>query len=102
MQRESNFWEKLNAISSALLVIVGFGAVVFAYYQIKEARSDAKAQIEEARSEAKMEHLVEVVREFDEPHYSDIRKRLAAARIDTKRGTVRPLDVDDPPGEMID
>jgi hypothetical protein len=84
-------WEKVNAISSILLVFVGVGGIVFAYYQIKESRD-----------EAKMQHLVEVVQQFDQPPYSDIRKKLGVERIDTKQRTVRPLDVEDPPNEMID
>ena len=64
---------------------------IFAYYQIKESREEARIQ-----------HLVEVVQQFDQPPYSDIRIRLAAQRIDTKQRIVRPLNVEDPPGEMID
>jgi hypothetical protein len=91
MPKESSLWEKVNAISSALLVLVGVGGIIFAYFQIKESREEAKIQ-----------HLVEVVQQFDQPPYSDIRIRLATQRIDTKKRIVRPLNVDDPPGEMID
>jgi hypothetical protein len=89
--KESSVWEKVNSISSVCLVLVGLGAMWFAYTQIKESRDEAKIQ-----------HLVEVVQQFDQPPYSDIRRRLAAQRIDTKQKIVRPLDVEDPPGEMID
>ena len=91
MSRESNKWERINAISSLALVIVGAGALLFAYFQIKEARNEAKIQ-----------HLVEVVQEFDGPHYSDMRRRLAIARIDPTQKNLRPLDVTAPPDDMID
>lgn len=91
MPEKSSVWEKVNAISSVFLVLVGVGGIIFAYVQIRESRDEAKIQ-----------RLVEVVRQFDQPPYSDIRRRLAAQRIDTKQKSVRPLDVEDPPGEMID
>src|ERR1019366_1707306 len=91
MAKEPDGWGMANAISSIALVALGAGALLFAYFQIKEARDEAKIQ-----------HLVEIVQQFDQPPYSDIRRRLGAARIDTKQGTVRQLNVNDPPGEMID
>jgi hypothetical protein len=91
MSRESNAWEKLDAISSLLLVFVGAGALIF-----------ANSQIRESRDEARMQHLVEVVRQFEESPILDTRRRLASERIDTKLKIVLPLDPNDPPDAMTD
>ncbi|MBZ5628397.1 MAG: hypothetical protein LAO06_05965 [Acidobacteriia bacterium] len=84
-------WEAVTATATAALVLTGMFALVFAYLQINEARDEARVQ-----------HLVQLVRDFDQPPMVDYRKKLAAKRIDSVKEQLRSLDVDDPPGEMYD
>ena len=81
----------VTAAATLELVITGVCALNFAERQIKEARD-----------EARMQHLVQLAHDFDQPPMAKWRKDLAAKRIDGKSGKLRALDVNDPPGEMED
>jgi hypothetical protein len=82
-------WEAVTALATVFLVLTGIFALSFAGKQIKEARDEARIQ-----------HLDNLVRQFDQSPLVDSRKRLALKRIDQKRGAVLPLDPEDPPSEM--
>jgi hypothetical protein len=91
MRASPNIWEKLVAFSSLAVALTGIGAVFFAYYQIRESREEARVQ-----------HLVELVQQFDQPPVADARKALAIQRMDAKQEALKPIDVDDPPEAMYD
>ena len=91
MRESPNVWEKIIALSSVLVALTGIGAVLFAYYQIRESREEARVQ-----------HLVELVQQFDQPPVADARKTLALQRMDAKQNALKPLDVNDPPDAVYD
>lgn len=62
----------------------------------------AKIQIQESREQAKIQHLDELVHEYDQRPMVDFRKRLACNRLDVKRQNLLPLDPDNAPYEMSD
>ena len=91
MSTEASFWEKLSALSSLWLVLIAIFALGFTDRQIKEARDEARIQ-----------HLAEVLRQFEQPPLIDSWKAVARNRIDTKQHSLRPLDLDDPPEAMYE
>jgi len=91
MNQESSLWERITAISSGLLVITAIVALVIAYRQIQESRD-----------EACINHLQDMVRQFNEPPVSTSLRSLALKRVDQKQRTLRPLAPDDAPTEMYD
>jgi hypothetical protein len=91
MREPATIWEKLVAISSVIVAFTGIFAVVFAWYQIRVSREEAKVQ-----------HLVELVQEFQRPPVSDSMKALALARLDAKQEALKPLYVDNPPDAVWD
>jgi hypothetical protein len=98
LRQPSNRWEKLSALASAvtafstfLLFAAGAGALIF-----------ANRQIQESREQSKIQHLVEVVQQFDQSPMVDFRKSLADKRLDAKHKILLPLDPDNVPYEMSD
>jgi hypothetical protein len=73
-------WEKLTAVSSLIVALTGVRALLFAYFQIRESREQARVQ-----------HLVELVQEFDSPPVSNARRALAIARLDGTQENLKPL-----------
>jgi hypothetical protein len=71
-------------------------------WQLAELREDNAKQLSEARDAAKIAHLVDEDARFEEPSMLKSRKALAAKRMDRIHGTLRHLDVDDPPSEIWD
>jgi hypothetical protein len=91
MNEEAIFWDKLTAISSAVLAVTGVVAILFAHRQINEARD-----------EARIAHLQEMIQKFSEPPVADSLRLLALKRIDQKRKVLNPLDPNDAPDEMYE
>jgi len=98
LRQPSNRWEKLSALASAvtafstfLLFAAGAGALIF-----------ANRQIQESREQSKIQHLVEVVQQFDQSPMVDFRKSLADKRLDAKHKILLPLDPDNVPYAMSD
>src|SRR5712692_10195699 len=82
-------WDKLGTICSLVIAASGIAALFLVYAQLKESHDQARIQ-----------HLVEIVRQFDESPLAEARRSLAKKRIDEKKNAVLPLDLDDPPEEM--
>jgi hypothetical protein len=98
LRQPANRWGKLNALASAvtavstfLLFAAGAGALIYAHRQIQESREEAKIQ-----------HLVEVVQQFDQHPMVDFRKSLAVKRLDAKHENLLRLNPDKAPYEMSD
>jgi hypothetical protein len=91
MTKESNGWDKTTAISSAALAVIAIATLWFAWKQIKEFRGEAQIQ-----------HLAEVVHEFDDGPIDKKLSSLAKIRVDADKDVLRPLDGNDAPGEMYD
>jgi hypothetical protein len=87
----SNIYERITSFSSLVIAISGVVALII-----------AGLHIHELREEARVLHLTEFVREFDNPPFSSVRKNLALKRIDKVEERLRPLDLEDPPGELYD
>ena len=84
-------WDRVTAISTLLVALGTFLALIFAGLQIHEVREEAKIQ-----------HLSDQIKEFDGPTFLVKRKALAASRIDPAQERLRPLDVNNEPAEMDD
>jgi hypothetical protein len=84
-------WDRVTAISTFLVAMGTFLALIFAGFQIHELREEAKIQ-----------HLLDQLKQFDGPAFLAKRKALAASRMDTTRERLRPLDLDNVPTEMDD
>jgi hypothetical protein len=91
VRKSHNAWEKLSALSTLALVFTGIGALWFAAHQIQESREEARVQ-----------RLVELEQQFDQPPISDARKALALQRLDATQENLKHLDVDNPPDSMYD
>jgi hypothetical protein len=82
-------WEKLTAISSAVLALIGLVGTLFVIVQIRDARDAIRVQ-----------HLDELSKEFDDVQIAAVRKSLALHRLDAKQETIRLLDPEDEPAEI--
>jgi len=91
MVRESSKWEKITALSSLALAVLALIALVLTYQQILEFHHEAQIQ-----------HLAEVVHEFDYGPVNSSFSALAKKRIDQDKETLNTLDENDPPSEMYD
>jgi hypothetical protein len=89
--RTEAVWDQITALSTLVLAIITFGAVVFAALQVYELREEARIQ-----------HLVEQLRRFDDVPFVAVRKGLAVKRMDPSQEHLRPLDPEDVPPEMQD
>jgi hypothetical protein len=81
--------EKITGYSTLAIAITGVLALVFAYDQIRESHDQAQIQ-----------HLIELVNQFDQKPFTDLRTKLALSRIDRKHEALVPLKPDDAPDEM--
>lgn len=81
--------DKITGYSTLAIAITAIVALAFAYDQIRESHDQARIQ-----------HLIEVVNQFDQKPMADIRTKLARSRIDQKHETLVPLKPDDAPEEM--
>lgn len=81
----------VTALATFALVITGVYALVFAGRQIQETRDGARIQ-----------HLVQLAHDFDQPPIAEWRTGLAAKRIDKKNEKLRALDVNDAPWEVYE
>ena len=88
---ESNIWEKLTAVSSCALAVIALTALIFTYLQITESRHESQIQ-----------HLAEVVHDFDSGSVRNSLSALATKRIDQKKQALSPLDPTNPPGEIYE
>jgi hypothetical protein len=95
-------WDRVNALSSLALAIVGFAALAFTWKQIDDMKSQSAIQIIEMRSETQMEHLTALIDKYDSAEWVSNRKALALKRVDSKNQTLVPLDVNDAPMELYD
>lgn len=91
MVRTSSKWERLTALSTLSLAVLAFVALVATYLQIVEYHHEAQIQ-----------HLAEVVHEFDNGPVSKAFNSLAQERVNLNTQTLKPMDEDDPPEEMYD
>jgi hypothetical protein len=89
MAREGSNWEKWTALASLALAVFGGLALVLAWWQIRELRAAAK-----------MQYLDQLVHRWDY-EMVEARKGLALRRLDENKKSVRPLDLNDPPTEMV-
>jgi hypothetical protein len=84
-------WERITAVTSLAIAVGGLGALVFAWFQIREMRDEARVQ-----------HLIALVDKFDSADQVAIRRSLALKRVDQTQKRLRPLDVSDAPIEFYD
>ncbi len=88
---DSSIWDRITAFSSFAMAVMGIGALIFTWLQIREMRN-----------EVTVEHLTELIDKYDSPDQITIRKSLAAKRVDQEHGQLRPLNVNDAPTELYD
>lgn len=91
-------WEAVTAVSAALSAVTSALVLVIGYFALRYTAH----QIEDFRKEAQAQHLIEKVEAFDSPRYKAIRKGLAEQRLNQADGTLKKLDVNDAPVEMFD
>src|ERR1700693_722834 len=106
-----------TAVFSGVLALTAIGALWYARDTIKETRDIAGAQLEHAHSETEaqlkqahqadqIQHLLELVREFDQEPMATYRKRLAYKRLNTKEDDplelYRVLDFFETGGRLVD
>jgi len=82
-------WEKLHAISTLMLAVIGAAALIFAWLQIKESRNAAQVQ-----------HIDDLAHRWDYEMVGT-RKALALRRLNTKQDALLPLALENPPDEML-
>lgn len=98
-------WEKVTALSTFVLAVLGILTVLFAWKQINamrdgtqrqidEMRDEAHGQIGEMREEARVQHLTAMIDKFDSPTFLSIRKSLAQQRVDQKSKPMRLRDLE--------
>lgn len=91
-------WEAVTAVSTAWSAVVSTLVLVVGYFALEYTGR----QIEDFRKEAQAQHLIEKVEAFDSPRYKAIRNGLAAKRLNQAKESLKPLDVNDAPVEMVD
>jgi hypothetical protein len=94
-------WEKITAISTLVLAIVGLLTLPFAWWQIREFRNAARMQHDDELDAAQVQHIDELAHRWD-VEMVGIRKALALKRLDANRQALLPLDTENPPDEMDD
>ncbi len=77
-------WEAVTAIGTGVLALTGVAAIIYTHSQLRQNRELARIQ-----------HLRDLVREFDLAPMSDRRRELADLRLDKER--LLSLDDDNPP-----
>lgn len=93
-------WDRITALSSLTLACVGIVALTFTWVQLDDMKRQSTIQISEMRSETQAQHLTALIDKYDSSEWASDRKALAVKRVDTKRRTLLPLDVDDAPIEL--
>ena len=73
--------EQWTALFTAFIAFTGFGALIFASRQIKEGRELAKVQ-----------HLLDLMKQFEQEPFINYRKKLAAERL---RGITDPAELNE-------
>lgn len=77
-------------IGTWALVVIGAAALWY-----------ARGQIMESHDQARIQHLNELVQQFDEsPRMIEARRNLARSRIDEQHESLRPMRPDDPPDDI--
>jgi hypothetical protein len=98
--------ERITAWASAAVAILALFTLIFSIvqtrWQLNALREETAKQLAELRDQEKIKHLVDEDTRFDEESLLKARKSLAAKRMDTVHGTLRHLDLDDPPDEIWD
>jgi hypothetical protein len=77
-------WEAITAIGTSALAVTGVAAIIYTHFQLRQSREHARIQ-----------HLRDLVREFDLAPMSDRRRELAVLRLGAK-DRILPLDEDNP------
>jgi hypothetical protein len=95
-------WDRITALSTLTLAIVGVAALAFTWKQIDDMKSQSAIQVSEMRSETQVQHLTTLIDKFDSSEWAINRKNLALKRVDIKYKKLRPLDVNDAPIELYD
>ena len=95
-------WDRITALSSLTLAIVGIVALIFTWKQIDDLKSQSAIQINEMRSETQAQHLTALIDKYDSLEWASNRRSLALKRVDSKHETLLHLNVNDPPIEVYD
>jgi hypothetical protein len=78
-------------MATLVIAVGGLGALIFAWFQIREMRDEARVQ-----------RLTELVDKYDGTDRVALRRSLALKRIDQTQKRLRPLDINDAPIELYD
>jgi hypothetical protein len=73
-----------TAIFSGVLAVTALGALWYARDQIREARAISETQLAQARHDAQIQHLLELVKAFDEAPMTTYRRDLGKKRLKGK------------------
>jgi 23S rRNA maturation mini-RNase III len=94
-----------TAIFSGILAVTAVGALWYARDQIRETHAEAETQIKEARQQAQIQHLIELVNEFDQEPMATYRRGLAEKRLkqddDDPKELYRVLDFFETVGLLV-
>jgi len=70
-----------TAIFSGILTVTAVWALWYARYQIEENRQESEKQLEQSHKENQIQHLLELVSEFDRDPMAAYRRELAQKRL---------------------
>jgi hypothetical protein len=98
----STISERITAVSSLALAVLGLVALIFTWRQITEMRVESKTQVDEMREEAKVQHLTALIDKFDSQEWVVDRETLARKRLDKTQTHLLTLDVNNVPIELLD
>jgi len=70
-----------TAIFSGILTVTAVCALWYARYQIEETRQESEKQLEQSHKENQIQHLLELVSEFDRDPMAAYRRQLAQKRL---------------------
>src|ERR1700680_1487236 len=94
------------AIFTGTLAAITVATVFYARGQIKETRAISDAQLARTRQDNQIQHLLELVKEFDQEPMATYRKGLANKRLNTKDDdpleVYRVLDFFETVGRLVD
>jgi hypothetical protein len=83
-------WDALTALGTILLVIVGIATAIYAALQLADFRR-----------ESRIKHIIDLVNQFETDPLAKYRRDLAQKRL-SPEGTLKPLDLENPPPELWD
>ena len=93
-------------IFTGILALTTVGALWYARDQIRETRDESKTQLTQAHEENQIQHLLALVKEFDQEPMATYRKGLANKRLNTKDDDpfelYRVLDFYETVGRLVD